>query len=191
MHHLKKLFNHGKEQKGRGPNRPKKAQSANHPPHQHKIQADDWVSRSSVSIPAHQPNITKIEGSPPPRDLWKSAYDKLDQKEQDILPKIPVLTQPGIDEKKHKTKAIIDKVVETTKEQYEKYQEGGLKIRRSTGNDIDLRKLSHKIINAAFSFKEIISTVVGFDPTHHAASAWAVVSIGLTVSRHKHAFKKL
>lgn len=192
MHHLKALFNRGKERKGRGPDRPKKAHSANHLLHQHKIQADDCVSRSSVSISAHKPNITKIEGSPLPPDLWKSAYDKLDQKERDILSKVPVLAQPEIDEEKnHKTKAIIDTVVETTKEQYEKYQEGGLKIRRSTGNDIDMRKLSHKIINAAFTFKEIISSIVAFDPTHHAASAWAVVSLGLTVSRYKHAFNIL
>lgn len=190
MHHLKELFNRREARKRCGPDRPKKAQSANHLPHQHETQADR-TSGASVLGPAYQPSIAKA-GDSPQQDLWQSAYDQLDKKKRDILSKTPVPARPGIDEEKNpKTKAIIDEVVETTKEQYEKYQEGGLKIRRSTGDDIDLRKLSHKIINAAFSFKTIITTVVGIDPTHHASSAWAAVSLGLTVSHCKHAVKKL
>lgn len=184
MHHLKELFNRRKERKGRGPNRPKKAQSANHPPHQHETKADR-TSGDSVLEPAYQPSIAKAEGSPQ-QDLWQSAYDQLDPKEQCVLSKTPVPARPGSDEEKNsQTKAIIGEVIQTTTEQYEKYQEGGLKIRRSTGDDIDLRKLSHKIVNSALSFKEVINTVVGFDPTHHAASAWAVVSLGLTVRLRK------
>lgn len=80
------------------------------------------------------------------------------------------------------TADMINDVIQVTKERYEKCQQGGLRISRSTGKDIDLRQLSQKIINAALSFKEIISTTAGFDPTHHAASAWAVISLGLTVS---------
>jgi hypothetical protein len=64
---------------------------------------------------------------------------------------------------------------------YKEYQQAGITIKWSTGEDVDLRKLSRKILNAALSFKDIVSTVVAFDPTHHAASAWAVVSLGLTM----------
>jgi hypothetical protein len=77
--------------------------------------------------------------------------------------------------------AVIDGVIQITEEQYQQYQQGGIRIRRSTGEDVDLRKLSGKIIHAALSFKDVVSTVVTFDPTHHAACAWAVISLGLTV----------
>jgi hypothetical protein len=72
------------------------------------------------------------------------------------------------------TNILIDKVIRLTKEQYEIYQ------RNANGK---LRDASHRIINAALSFKDIISAVAAFDPTHHAASAWAVVSLGLTVCK--------
>lgn len=81
---------------------------------------------------------------------------------------------------------MIEKVIERTQQQYEHYQNGGLKIRRSTGKYIGLRKLLRNIIDAALSFKDIIGAVVAYDPTHHAASAWAVVLLGLTVRYCKH-----
>jgi hypothetical protein len=76
---------------------------------------------------------------------------------------------------------VIDEVIRITEERYEKHQQRGIIIQRSTG-EINLRHLSRKIINAALSFKDIMSAVVTFDPTNHAASAWAVVSLALTVS---------
>ena len=75
------------------------------------------------------------------------------------------------------TTVIIDEVIKTTEERYKEYQWGGVKIKGSTGEDVDFRKLSRKIIDAALSFKEIISTTANFDPTDHAANAWAVVSL--------------
>jgi hypothetical protein len=121
------------------------------------------------------------------RDLWKSAYDQLDPEERDILSNVQPTYQLENDGKnRSQTVAIIDGVIQITEEQYKQYQQGGLKIQRSTGEDIDLRKLSRKIINAALSFKDIVNTVVSFDPTHHAASAWAVISLGLSVRTPEH-----
>jgi hypothetical protein len=75
-------------------------------------------------------------------------------------------------ENRSQTEALIGEVIHLTKEQYKEYQQN---VNRK------LRTSSRKIINAALSFKDIISAVATFDPTQHAASAWAVVSLGLTV----------
>lgn len=130
--------------------------------------------------PLYEP--TKPESVNPPllENLWQSAYNRLDPKEQHVLTQLESKgngTTP--------TAAIIDKVIQTTEEEYERYQGRALKIRRSTGEDIDLRSFSHKIINAALSFKHIVDAVVALDPTQHAASAWTVVSLGLTVGRYR------
>lgn len=77
--------------------------------------------------------------------------------------------------------AVIEDVIEITEERYKEYQEGGIKIQKSTGEDVNLRKLSRKILNAALSFKDIVNTTVPFDPTQHAANAWAVISLALSV----------
>jgi uncharacterized protein YgbK (DUF1537 family) len=67
---------------------------------------------------------------------------------------------------------LIGEVIRVTEEQYEKYRQKA---------DNKLRKSSQKIINAALSFKDIISTVAASDTTQHAAAAWTIVLLGLTV----------
>lgn len=68
MHHLKELFNRREVRKRRGPDRPKKAQSANHLPHQHETQADRTSGPgASVLGPAYQPSIAKAEDFSPTR----------------------------------------------------------------------------------------------------------------------------
>ncbi|KZN90042.1 Vegetative incompatibility protein HET-E-1 [Penicillium chrysogenum] len=108
-------------------------------------------------------------------------YGQLDPEERDILSRVQVTAPPGNNEKnRSKTEAIIDEVIQIIEDYSKEYRQAGITIKWSTGEDVDLRKLSRKILNAALSFKDIVSTVVAFDPTHHAASAWAVVSLGLT-----------
>ncbi|KAJ5147969.1 hypothetical protein N7526_001321 [Penicillium atrosanguineum] len=120
-----------------------------------------------------------------PQDLWQSAFDQLDQKDQDTLRSRHLLASANQEESHSLTTDIIDQVIETTKEKYENYQKKGwIKIKRSTGEYIDLRKLCGGLINAALSFKEIISNGLACDATGYAASAWAVVSLGLTMTKN-------
>ena len=115
-------------------------------------------------------------------DLWQCAFDQLDQKDQSILRSEH---DPATNSDENRPQVIdeIEQVIEITKGNYEKYQErGGIKISRSTGEVVDLRKLAKKIIDAALDFQTVISKGVACDATGYAASAWAVVSLGLTVS---------
>lgn len=105
-----------------------------------------------------------------PLDLWKTAYGQLDKKDRKILSEVQV-TASSI-RQEDQPRDLIEEVIYLTTEQYKQYQQ------KATGK---LRISSRKIINAALSFKDIIGAVAIFDPTQHAASAWVIVSLGLTV----------
>ena len=75
----------------------------------------------------------------------------------------------------------LEEVIRLTEQQYEDYRNGGLKISRGPDKDINFRDIAHRILDATLSFKDIISAIATFDPTSHASSAWAIVSLGLTV----------
>ncbi|KAJ5895331.1 hypothetical protein N7495_007022 [Penicillium taxi] len=115
-----------------------------------------------------------------PQDLWQCAFSQLDQKDRDILKHNPGWTNRGegrspvIDE--------INNVIKTTEKKYKEYKEkSGIPIHWLTEEEIDLRKVAGKIIDAALSFKGVIDAGVACDPTGHATSAWAVVSLGLNM----------
>ncbi|KAJ5718775.1 hypothetical protein N7488_004421 [Penicillium malachiteum] len=110
-----------------------------------------------------------------PIDLWQTAYDRLDKKQQQIL----LRTESSL-QSKNKTSGLtqlIDEIIQVTKQQYEAYQQK---------SDKTLRKVSRKIIDALLSYSEIISAVAGLDPTQHAASAWAVLSLSLKIPQNRH-----
>jgi hypothetical protein len=167
--------------------RPREPQSAQSQLSQNGLHAD----RTPVDpkpVPASQSSIalSQLEDTPP-KDLWKAAFDQLNQEEQNILQPSNGPASTNGQENVLRTTDVIDKVLESTKQEYEEYQKrGGMKIKRSKGEDIDLRQLSWKIINAALVFKEIIGVGAACDPTGHAASAWTIVSLGLTVSHEKY-----
>jgi hypothetical protein len=107
-----------------------------------------------------------------PIDFWKTAYDQLDDEERRILSTSPISTNLEDVGNRSQTHVLISEVIRLTEEQYENYQ------RKANEN---LRASCQKIINAALSFKNLISTTTAFNPNQHVASAWAIVSLGLTV----------
>ncbi|CAG8910002.1 unnamed protein product [Penicillium egyptiacum] len=171
--------------------REKRQHAFHRPKSPHPLQTESKAGQTPVNpapvptAPVKQRDVVDSQGPSMHHDLWKSAYDQLYPEERDILSKERVTAQRGNNEKNSHTVAVIDGVIQITKEQYKEYQQGGIKIQRSTGEDIDVRKLSRKILNAALSFKDIVNTVVSFDPTHHAASAWAVISLGLSMTQNR------
>lgn len=111
-------------------------------------------------------------------DLWQRAFDDLEPKKQQLIKSIlipksnktidsnDVNTDPGVVDR---LKAL-NGVVETVKTQYE-IDKGKSRIKEP----------AQKIIKAVLSFQDLIQAAVAFDPTGHATSVWAVVSLGLTV----------
>ncbi|KAI9036194.1 WD40 repeat-like protein [Aspergillus affinis] len=155
-------------------------------PHHIESQPNESVGSASVPIAAVTlPNAVDAQDTSLSENLWKSAYDELKPEEQVILSLAQASTESEKEESVSRAGHIVDKVIQITEKQYKEYQQGGLKIHRPTGKDIDFRKVSRKILNAALSFKDVITAVVAFDPTHHAASAWAVVSLGLTIAQNR------
>ncbi|KAL4756596.1 uncharacterized protein BDW70DRAFT_164328 [Aspergillus foveolatus] len=128
---------------------------------------------ASCGASSTQPNLSRQ--SLTPKDLWSAAYDQLSDEERKILSTVQDPTTLNDLESPPTIALLISKVIHLTEKQYENFQQKA---------DRRLRESSHKVINAALSFKDIIGTVVASDPTHHAASAWAIVSLGLTITQN-------
>ncbi|CAG8948611.1 unnamed protein product [Penicillium salamii] len=114
-------------------------------------------------------------------DLWQRAYDDLEPKEKELLQRISI---PKSDEFPEPIDANVDPsvvdrlkalngVVETVKIQYEIDKEKS-----------KIKEPIHKILQATLSFQDIIKAFAAFDPTGHAPSVWAVVSLGLTMTQN-------
>ncbi|KAJ5301596.1 hypothetical protein N7508_006459 [Penicillium antarcticum] len=132
-----------------------------------------YVTQELTSTDQTNKDQSHPKDSSSPQDLWQCAFIQLDEKDQSILSKhYPASINRG--ESRSRVIDMVDWAIRTTEDNYTKYQErGGIKIRRSTGEDIDLRKLAGKIIDAALTFKDVINKGVACDPTGHAAKVLA------------------
>jgi hypothetical protein len=105
------------------------------------------------------------------KDHWQMAYGALSESDRNTLTTIlPAMTAEPQDAGRSRTNEILNKVVKATETQYKAEQ-------RREG----IRTTAHIIINSALSFQDVVNTAVRFDPTGYASSAWAIVSLGLTV----------
>jgi hypothetical protein len=140
----------------------------------HKDEAQGGITTSTLPPDAPKSDVQSNQSTYPatPKDLWQSAFDKLGDKERTILLNIQVSPTSNDSDKRSQALASVGEVIRLTEEQYVRS-----KVDRS------IRESSRRIINAALSFRDIISAVAASDPTHHAASAWAIVSLGLTVCK--------
>ncbi|KAL4935443.1 hypothetical protein BDV06DRAFT_217427 [Aspergillus oleicola] len=108
------------------------------------------------------------------KDFWRMAYDKLTERDRNTLATLlPAMTAEPQDAGCSRTKEILNQVVETTETQYrEKERKDGIRAK------------AHRILNSALSFQDVISNTVKFDPTGYASSAWAIVSLALTMAKN-------
>ncbi|OJJ72571.1 hypothetical protein ASPBRDRAFT_54389 [Aspergillus brasiliensis CBS 101740] len=109
-----------------------------------------------------------------PKDLWQVAFDSLDPRQKHWLSK----------EEQSPIK-VIQEVISETENKYTEYKRKELSIRRRDGGEIKVREIAQNILASALSAQQTINAIVSFDPSGHASSAWAIVSLGLTmVQRH-------
>ncbi|KAE8132448.1 hypothetical protein BDV38DRAFT_275127 [Aspergillus pseudotamarii] len=145
----------------------------------HKLFGDQKESKAnSLPPPPSCPSTIRTTQSIEPfkpQDLWQIAYDQLGEEKQRILATVKVTANPIDKENQTRTEDLIGEVIYLIKEQCEKYRQN------INGN---IRTCSRNILNAALSFKDIIGAAATFDPTQHAASAWAIVSLGLTMTKN-------
>ncbi|KAL4744254.1 hypothetical protein BDW72DRAFT_188952 [Aspergillus terricola var. indicus] len=144
-----------------------------------QLQADQEAGNiNSVLLTSPGKSSVQAEQSTesfPLEDLWSAAYEQLGDEERKALSTIQLSATPNYREESRQTVLLINEVIQLTEKQYEDFQQ------RVDGR---FRKCCQKIINAALSFKDIVGAVAASDPTTHAASAWAVVSLGLTIAQN-------
>ncbi|PWY70815.1 WD40 repeat-like protein [Aspergillus sclerotioniger CBS 115572] len=135
------------------------------------------------------PQIRQEKADSCPKDLWQIAYKDLGPTDREILAR----NQKEAQSKGHHGKAlqIVDDVIEATKRQYEDYRKGGLKIKQGPDKeDINIRDIAHKILNATLSFRAIVDVFVSGDQSLVASSAWGVILLGLTIAHNYHNIRK-
>ncbi|KAJ5716596.1 hypothetical protein N7493_008507 [Penicillium malachiteum] len=88
-------------------------------------------------------------------DLWQRAFDDLDPKEQQLIQSILI------------------------PESNNSIDSSDVNI-----NPGVIKEPTQKIIKAVLSFQDLIQAAVAFDPTGHATSVWAIVSLGLTMTQN-------
>ncbi|KAE8377408.1 hypothetical protein BDV26DRAFT_293253 [Aspergillus bertholletiae] len=104
-------------------------------------------------------------------DLWKEAFDSLDEDRQKLVSQ----GQAG------STTDAINGVIDQTRGKYTEWQKNGPKVKRKDGDEINVRDVTERILNAALQAKDLIANITAFDPTGKASAAWTVVSLGLTM----------
>ncbi|OJJ65575.1 hypothetical protein ASPBRDRAFT_100228, partial [Aspergillus brasiliensis CBS 101740] len=120
-----------------------------------------------------QPSDYKMKG------FWQMAYDELTESDPNSVATLFPLTGTKPQEVGDaRTREILDEVVMATEAQY-----------REKGGKDGIRARAHKILNSVLSFQDIVSNIAKFDPTGYASSAWAIVSLGLTMAKN-HADRK-
>jgi hypothetical protein len=76
---------------------------------------------------------------------------------------------------------ILDRVIETTEQQYTISQEKRIVIKRSDGRQISVRDTSVRILSGVLSYRELVGAATALDPTGLATKVWRLVSQGLSV----------
>jgi hypothetical protein len=105
------------------------------------------------------------------KNYWQMAYDELTEGDRKTLETLLAVTAAETQNAgRSRTKEILNEVIKATEAQYEAEQ-----------SKDGLRATAYKILHSTLSFQDVINTAVKFDPTGYASSAWAMVSLGLTV----------
>ncbi|KAL4783825.1 hypothetical protein BJX76DRAFT_348278 [Aspergillus varians] len=107
------------------------------------------------------------------KDYWQIAYDELTESDRNTLTLLLATATKPQDAGRSRTKEILDKVINATETQYKE------KLRKD-----GIRATAHQILNSALSFQDVVSNTMKFDPTGYASSAWAIVSLGLTMAKN-------
>ncbi|KAL4887975.1 hypothetical protein BDV59DRAFT_150820 [Aspergillus ambiguus] len=127
------------------------------------------------------PSISPARVPPTKPDLWQRAFDELKQEQQQLIKSIPMPKSNNTiqcnganmnPDTVSRLKALSG-VVETVKIQYEIDQEKS-----------KIKEPAQKIVKAVLDFQGFIQAAMSFDPTGHATSAWAVVSLGLNITQN-------
>ncbi|KAE8326170.1 hypothetical protein BDV39DRAFT_193890 [Aspergillus sergii] len=136
--------------------------------------SDITADPDAKSDPAKPENDISKTNNHDVKGFWQMAYDELTESDPNSIAILfpPTGTKPQ-DADDAQTREILGKVVKATKAQY-----------RKKGGKDGIRATAEKILNSALSFQDIVSNIAKFDPTGYASSAWAIVSLGLTMAKN-------
>jgi hypothetical protein len=114
-----------------------------------------------------------------PRDLWREAVEKLDEKQRTTLGLLDMAESPP-----PSAVNAIEDVVQKTEKNLEAYNTSGQMKRRDGKVLINVRENAKKILRGTLRVKDIIDAGVKFDPSGYASTAWGIISLGLQLAQN-------
>ncbi|KAI2967299.1 hypothetical protein CBS147324_7076 [Aspergillus niger] len=147
--------------------------------HTHFITLKSSISNVTADLAAKgDPASSKYDSSQTndhnTKDFWQMAYEALTESDPNSIAVLfPLTGTKSQDTGNARTREKLDEVVEATKAQYKEKQ----------GKD-GIRATADKILNSVLSFQDVVDNIVKFDPTGYASSAWAIVSLGITMAKN-------
>ncbi|KAJ5712977.1 uncharacterized protein N7483_010158 [Penicillium malachiteum] len=102
-------------------------------------------------------------------DLWETAYRSLKHEERSILDAIRNENASAM-----AISAVLEDIITTIETQFE--------IREKRNDTSKIRKAAKHILDIACSTQSSVASIAAADPISHAATAWAIVSLGLKVN---------
>ena len=123
-----------------------------------------------LSMPvANKPNEAVPAVAEQSRVLWDEAFARLDQKKKDLFSNI---TEPQGPE-------VMDEIEEQIKALYRDHQVRESRINRVESKSDIMLAAAKKILSSVLWFKNLVDGIVACDPSGHASTAWAIISLGL------------
>ncbi|KAJ5164331.1 uncharacterized protein N7500_006161 [Penicillium coprophilum] len=134
------------------------------------------TSINSQASESHEATAHKARGYEAP-NLWKEAFDTLDEKEQRLLkPSNAGSSDESENVFSWNIEKALDAVIDTTRRH--------LEIRELKRKESRVGDYPQRILSAVLVLKDSISAVLACDPTGHASAAWSVVSMGLNITQN-------
>ena len=123
-----------------------------------------------LSMPvANKPNEAVPTVVKQNKALWDEAFARLDQKKKDQL---STITEPQRPE-------VMDEIEEQIKTLYRDHHAQESRINRVESKSDIMIAAAKKILSSVLWFKSLVDSIVACDPSGHASTAWAIISLGL------------
>ncbi|KAH8429200.1 uncharacterized protein LDX57_006869 [Aspergillus melleus] len=129
-----------------------------------------------TTIPHEDEETTDRDSS----NLWQVAYESLDQDERSQLDSI----RHGVPEEHRDNQHSEDPFISIWLQDTIRTIETQFEVRKAKEDTSRVRRAAKGILDTACSMQSVVGSIAAADPSGHAASAWAVVSLGLTMTQN-------
>ena len=144
------------------------------------VQQSQALSSHDIGSLGQQPAETSIQNATSAisitRDLWRAAFETLPEEQMSAL-----VSPPESQSSRSSPTCLVDEVISLTRDKCAQYEAGGWHLKRTKGEDFNVRDKAKSLICSALILKDLVDAGLKFDASGYGALVWSVVSFGLQV----------